>query len=149
MILKILAMSAQLGLGTSWASHLAPRQNNFQDQCSRFNPADAGIANATVTNHAFIAGGTSLNLTGNDICGQTSQAVPVDLCRVSLQISTSNRSGVVAEVWMPQNWNGRIVTTGNGGLAGCGYLKPIHLISTAILSTQSRYRLCIHCLYGE
>ncbi|KAJ4416094.1 hypothetical protein N0V82_006938 [Gnomoniopsis sp. IMI 355080] len=118
MSLKNWATFAQLGLG-AWASHVSPRQDNFQDQCSGFNPADAGIANATVTNHAFIASGTNLSLTGNDVCGQTSQVIPVDLCRVSLQISTSDRSGVVAEVWLPQEWNGRILTTGNGGLAGC------------------------------
>lgn len=118
MPLKTLAVFAQLGLG-ALASDLASRQDNFQNQCSSFNPANAGIANATVTNHAFVASGTNLNLTGNDVCGQTSQTVPVDLCRVSLQISTSNRSGVVAEVWMPEKWNGRLLTTGNGGLAGC------------------------------
>ncbi|KAF3769552.1 hypothetical protein M406DRAFT_58845 [Cryphonectria parasitica EP155] len=87
---------------------------------SQFDPDTAGIANATVTNHAFIGAGTSITLTGNDAsCAQTSQTVPVDLCRVSLQISTSNRSGVVAEVWLPEDWNGRLVTTGNGGLGGC------------------------------
>lgn len=116
--LKNLAIFAQLGFG-ALTSGLASRQENFQNQCSNFNPADAGIANATVTNHAFVASGTNLSLTGNDICGQTSQIVQVDLCRVSLQIATSNRSGVVAEVWMPDKWNGRLLTTGNGGLAGC------------------------------
>lgn len=118
MHLKTLAIFAQLGLGVL-ASDLTSRQASFQNQCSNFNPANAGIANATVTNHAFVASGTDLNLTGNDVCGQTTQSVPVDLCRVSMQISTSNRSGVVAEVWMPEKWNGRLLTTGNGGLAGC------------------------------
>lgn len=113
-------MTAQLGLG-AWASRVVvPRQvGSFEDQCASFAPADAGLANATVTNHEFVAAGTNLTLTGNELCDLATQAVPVDLCRVSLQISTSNRSGVVAEIWMPQEWNGRLVTTGNGGLAGC------------------------------
>lgn len=117
-----LATLLQFCLGTL-ASQLTPTQNSFQDRCSQFDPAAAGIANATVTNHAFVGAGTNLDLTGNDACGQSSQVVPVDLCRVTLQISTTNRSGVVAEVWLPADWNGRLVTTGNGGLAGCKLFK--------------------------
>lgn len=117
-------ISAQLGLSSvCWASTAAPRQvqqaASFQDQCASFAPADAGIANATVTNHAFVAAGTTLQLTGNEACGLLTQPVTADMCRVSLQIATSDRSGVVTEIWLPQEWNGRLVTTGNGGLAGC------------------------------
>lgn len=115
------AVLLHLGLGAiARASQVTSRQASFQDQCSTFDPASAGVANATVTDHAFIPSGSSINLTGNDpACAQTSQVVPVNLCRVALQISTTNRSGVVAEVWLPENWNGRLVTTGNGGLGGC------------------------------
>lgn len=115
------AIVLQLGLGAIvHALRATSRQASFQDQCSNFNPATAGLSNATVTDHAFIAAGSSINLTGNDAaCGQTSQIAAVDLCRVALQISTTNRSGVVAEVWLPEKWNGRLVTTGNGGLGGC------------------------------
>lgn len=89
----------------------------FQDQCAQFQPA---IANATVTNRAFVAAGSTIDLPGTDpSCGQTNQTVTADLCRVSLQIATSARSGVVVEVWLPAQWNGRLVTTGNGGLNGC------------------------------
>lgn len=145
---KNLAIFAQLGLG-AWASEMVPRQGSFQDQCLGFNPANADIANASITNHAFVAAGTSLNLTGNDVCGQTSQTVPVDLCRVSLQIATTNRSGVVAEVWLPQGWNGRLVTAGNGGLAGCQCSTQYESVLKAKLSEQIRYRLCDDCLHGE
>lgn len=94
--------------------------NNFRAQCASLDPAAVGIANATVTNHAFVAAGTTLNLTGNDpSCALASQAVPVDLCRVALEVATSGRSGVLVEVWLPARWSGRLVTTGNGGLGGC------------------------------
>lgn len=97
-----------------------PRQTSFADQCSSFNPADAGVSNATVTNHAFVTAGTSISLPGGDSsCGTASQVVDIDLCRVSLDIATTDRSGVVVEIWMPADWNGRLVTTGNGGLGGC------------------------------
>lgn len=92
----------------------------FQQSCMSFDPASVGITNATVTEHAFIQSGTNLSLPDNDpSCGSNSQIVPVDLCRVAVQISTSERSGVVAEVWLPESWNGRLLTTGNGGLGGC------------------------------
>lgn len=120
----VTAVSAQLWLGALASQPVSPRQaGSFQDQCKSFDPTDAGVANATVTNHDFVAAGTNLTLPGNELCGLSSQTVPVDLCRVSLHIATSNRSGVVAEIWMPLNWNGRLVTTGNGGLSGCQFFE--------------------------
>ena len=98
---------------------------SFQQQCMSFDPASVGIINATVTEHAYIQSGTNLSLPDNDpSCTGKSQVVPVDLCRVALQIATSERSGVVAEIWLPESWNGRLVTTGNGGLGGCELVFP-------------------------
>lgn len=124
-----------LGIELLWhlqqASGLEPRQQrrqqqtSFQDQCANFLTSEqaadsARVSNATVTNHAFVAAGSNISLPGADaLCGLTSQVVDVDLCRVSLEIATSNRSSVLAEIWMPADWNGRLVTTGNGGLGGC------------------------------
>lgn len=97
-----------------------PAPATFQQQCTSFDPASVGIANATVTEHGFVEAGTNLSLPDNDpSCSLKSQVVPVDLCRVALQVETSERSGVVAEIWLPESWNGRLVTTGNGGLGGC------------------------------
>lgn len=112
-----LLVLAIFGLGADCAS--APV--TFQEQCTSFDPTSVGITNATVTEHAFINSGTNLSLPDNDpSCGSNSQVVSVNLCRVALQIATSERSGVVAEIWLPESWNGRLVTTGNGGLGGCG-----------------------------
>lgn len=107
-----------------------PAPTTFQQQCTAFDPASVGIANATVTEHAFIESGTNLSLPDNDAsCGSKSQVVPVDLCRVAVQITTSESSGVVAEIWLPESWNGRLLTTGNGGLGGC---------ESALLACQAR-----------
>lgn len=111
------------------AAGLAPRQTSFEDQCANFDPAAAGVTNATVTNHAFVAAGTNISLPGGDAsCGLYSQVVQVALCRVSLNISTTDRSGVVAEIWMPEEWNGRLVTTGNGGLGGCKFTNVARVL---------------------
>jgi hypothetical protein len=43
-----------------------------------------------------------------------------DLCRIALSIPTSNRSSITFEAWLPRNWTGRFLGTGNGGIDGCG-----------------------------
>jgi feruloyl esterase len=92
----------------------------FQQQCMSFDPASVGITNARVTEHAYVESGTNLSLPDNDpSCNPRSQVVPANICRVALQIGTSESSGIVAEIWLPESWNGRLVTTGNGGLGGC------------------------------
>ncbi len=45
--------------------------------------------------------------------------VPVDICRLGLDVTTSDRPAIVKQVWLPQDWSGRFVTTGNGGVGGC------------------------------
>lgn len=43
----------------------------------------------------------------------------VDVCRVAVNVTTSYRSSSYIEIWLPSDWNGRILSTGDGGLAGC------------------------------
>ena len=68
----------------------------------------------------FVAAGTTLQFPDNDpSCARPNQTVSVDLCRIALNISTSSRSGVIFEGWFPENWAGRFLATGNGGIDGC------------------------------
>jgi feruloyl esterase len=57
----------------------------------------------------------------NETCGwdATPAPLPVNLCRLQLTVPTSKSSEVVMETWLPENWNGRTLSTGNGGLGGC------------------------------
>lgn len=48
-------------------------------------------------------------------------SIPVGVCRLHLRVETTSTSEVHIEVWLPENWTGRLLTTGNGGLAGCTY----------------------------
>jgi len=95
---------------------------DFQTKCSSIIPK-LKIENATVYFSTFIPAGTNLSLPeNNSTCGQTFQLVSVDLCRIALYVSTSKRSGINMEAWLPANWTGRFLSVGNGGLAGCvGY----------------------------
>lgn len=36
-----------------------------------------------------------------------------------MNVTTSNTSHIVLEAWMPSTWNGRFMSTGNGGIGGC------------------------------
>ncbi|KAH7100802.1 tannase and feruloyl esterase-domain-containing protein [Auriculariales sp. MPI-PUGE-AT-0066] len=44
---------------------------------------------------------------------------PQNLCFVSLAINTSSASTTRLTVWLPDNYNGRFLGTGNGGMSGC------------------------------
>jgi len=96
--------------------------DDFQTRCSAIAP-ELSIQNATIYFSEFIAAGTNLTLPENNVtCGQSFQFISVDLCRVSLYVATSNRSGINMEAFLPANWTRRFASVGNGGLQGCvGY----------------------------
>ena len=61
----------------------------------------------------FVTAGTNLSLPDNNAtCAQTFQLVPTDICRVALYVSTSDQSGFNMEAWLPSNWTGRYLSTG-------------------------------------
>ncbi|EKG12473.1 Tannase/feruloyl esterase [Macrophomina phaseolina MS6] len=41
------------------------------------------------------------------------------MCRVALRVPTTNQSEISMEAWLPSNWTGRFLSTGNGGTSGC------------------------------
>ncbi|KAK5136816.1 hypothetical protein LTR08_002112 [Meristemomyces frigidus] len=71
------------------------------------------------------AAGDTITVTGGqaDVACGTTEVAPVDLCRVTLEITTSFASATFMEVWLPNgnstSWNGRTLSTDNGGLSGC------------------------------
>lgn len=98
---------------------------SFEDKCLSFKP-EAHVHNSSLNVLAFVAAGTNLTFPDNDpTCNRTSQIVDLDLCRVALSIPTSNRSSISFELWLPENWSGRFLATGNGGIDGC--LSPVFL----------------------
>lgn len=58
----------------------------------------------------------AINVTG---CAAYSAVAPVDFCRVALNYNTSSTSRVYTEHWLPKDWSGRFLGTGNGGIGGC------------------------------
>jgi feruloyl esterase len=81
------------------------------DQPFTINVAQYLPANATIDYKA-----EGLNETCSDA---VAYPIPIGVCRLNLRVETTERSEVYMEVWLPENWEGRLLTTGNGGLAGC------------------------------
>lgn len=76
----------------------------------------------TVNFAQYIAAGTNISLEQDGAlatCARPSQVVPVGLCRVAMFVKTSEISNITLEAWLPTNWTGRFLSTGNGGLSGC------------------------------
>ncbi|KAF2865748.1 putative feruloyl esterase B-2 [Massariosphaeria phaeospora] len=56
----------------------------------------------------------------NETCADVAApALPASICRLALRIATSDVSETLVETWLPEEWNGRFLATGNSGMAGC------------------------------
>ncbi|KAJ3731771.1 Tannase/feruloyl esterase [Lentinula guzmanii] len=108
-------MSTQISFGEP-LSLFEATCNNFATQVA------SSVANTTIFFADTVPTGTNLTFPDQDpTCASTttSQVVLADMCRVALNVSTSAQSGITMEVWLPRNWTGRFLSTGNGGLGGC------------------------------
>ncbi|EMD58812.1 hypothetical protein COCSADRAFT_203908 [Bipolaris sorokiniana ND90Pr] len=98
---------------------LAAPSSGFHERCRSFDPTYY-VENSTLNVREFVAAGSNLTFPDNVAsCGRASQVVSVDLCRVALEIRTSSTSRITFEMWFPEEWSGRFLATGNGGLDGC------------------------------
>ncbi|KAK6442589.1 hypothetical protein LTR95_001180 [Oleoguttula sp. CCFEE 5521] len=83
-------------------------------------PHAAGVAVSTASGQSSVGCATSFTPT-------------VDVCQVTLGIKTSGTGNVYSEVWLPNNnassWNGRTLTTDNGGVNGC-----VHYVDMAYVT---------------
>jgi hypothetical protein len=98
---------------------LANPIDEFRQRCLCFAP-EQYIHNSTRTVLSYVPANTTLLFPDNDAtCARPNQTVSVDICRIALSIPTSNRSSITFEMWLPRNWTGRFLGTGNGGIDGC------------------------------
>ncbi|KAJ5495920.1 feruloyl esterase B-2 [Penicillium diatomitis] len=103
----------------SVASAALTSQDAFRAHCSQF-AHQIDIPNVKVNMAEFVPGGTNLSLPDNAAsCNAPYQVVSVDVCRVAMAVSTSNSSEITLEAWFPRDYQGRFLSTGNGGLSGC------------------------------
>ncbi|KAF5343274.1 hypothetical protein D9758_016313 [Tetrapyrgos nigripes] len=96
---------------------------NFDSTCSSI-ASKFSIPNATVLSSELVSKGTNLTFSQDPLCvnpqlSPPSLVIPADVCRITLTVQTSDRSGINMETWLPRNWTGRFMSTGNGGNGGC------------------------------
>ncbi|KAH9205856.1 tannase and feruloyl esterase [Leptodontidium sp. 2 PMI_412] len=93
--------------------------SDFSSKCTAL-ASSLSIPHGNVSSSALVTAGSTLQFPNSDpSCTRPSQSVSVDLCRVALTVTTSDRSSISMEAWLPANWKGRFLSTGNGGLGGC------------------------------
>lgn len=135
-LVSLSALSLFVGLGFALPeSHLQTRgqstsasSQSFQAKCeafaSKINGQDKNAFQNDVTLHSvtYVPSGGNISMAttptacANDVI---STASSVEFCRVSLNVTTSSKSQIYMEAWLPGNYTGRFLSTGNGGLGGC------------------------------
>lgn len=137
MQMKILhALFLCVGLGFALPeSYLQTRREStstssqpFQVKCealaSKINAQNKNTFQNDVTVHSvtYIPSGGNISMATTPTACTSDEilsASPVEFCRVSLNVTTSSKSQIYMEAWLPGNYTGRFLSTGNGGLGGC------------------------------
>ncbi|KAI1381288.1 tannase and feruloyl esterase [Hypoxylon crocopeplum] len=93
------------------------------DACTSLG-TQISIPNVTIVAHDYLLNGTTIALPGTvESCGgpDLKANATTNLCRLVLVVATTPSSEVQLEAWLPdaQNWNNRLLATGNGGIGGC------------------------------
>lgn len=97
----------------------ASKTDSFESACDAIKDK-INIENAKVGIVEYVPAGENVTFVGIPaVCSRTPPRPAVDLCRVYMDVSTSESSAVRLEAWLPRDFNGRFLSIGNGGLGGC------------------------------
>jgi feruloyl esterase len=77
------------------------------------------LENTTITDVSYVPAGSQVPTRAGTDCWVTSADVNVPVCRVQFFTNTTDTSSIHAEAWLPDQWYGRFLGVGNGGLNGC------------------------------
>lgn len=114
-------MKTQLPFLLSLSGLATATAGSFATQCSALAKTLAEKTdNTTITATTYVAAGTTLQEPPrHPSCPPLNATLNYSFCRVQLTAHTGPESAVVLEHWLPLNWTGRYMSTGNGGLGGC------------------------------
>ncbi|EAW15424.1 putative feruloyl esterase [Aspergillus fischeri NRRL 181] len=102
---------------------------SFESRCQHFHK-EIHLQNVHVHSTTYVPIGSNISMAYNPpICGGTSSSSisTIEFCQVALNVTTSDKSQFFMEAWLPSNYTGRFLSTGNGGLNGCvGYGDMIY-----------------------
>jgi feruloyl esterase len=107
---NVLTLGSIMAYGLSACQQLASTLNTLP-----------GVA---VLNTTHLSSGATIALPGlvpscANSAGYSAAKATTDLCRAVINVNTSSSSTDRIEAWLPDNWNGRFLATGNGGTGGC------------------------------
>lgn len=92
---------------------------DFATRCADF-ATSLQLPDTKVWFTEHVSPGTKITFSDNhETCRRPEQVVDVELCRVAMSVATSPISNISFEAWLPSNWTGRFLSTGNGGMSGC------------------------------
>jgi feruloyl esterase len=102
---------------------------SFESRCQQFHKK-IHLDNVHVHSTTYVPIGSNISMAYNPpICGERSGSSisTIEFCQVALNVTTSGKSQFFMEAWLPSNYTGRFLSTGNGGLNGCvGYRDMIY-----------------------
>jgi len=149
---KISANSTSAFLtGTATSTKMAPTISAVANSTANFTSSTycSNICNVLKLNTEYattavscqaIPANQAVNLVGGPAtagCGSTTKTSitpEVDVCRITLSITTSGESEAYMEVWLPNNsteaWNGRTLSTDNGGANGCVHYVDMQYVTS-------------------
>lgn len=102
-------------------------KHSFQANCESFK-SKINVPNAVVHSVTYVPAGANISMANvPNVCSSNKdgEASPFEFCRVSLNVTTSTKSQIFMEAWLPSNYSERFLSTGNGGLGGCMFLPVL------------------------
>jgi feruloyl esterase len=98
--------------------------------CNSFSPSNWAVNSLQCVSLAAGSAVDTPNGQANAQCGD-SFTPEVDICKVSMNVQTSGVSSTYMEVWLPNgdDYNGRTMSTDNGGLNGCVHYVDMEYVS--------------------
>ncbi|KAJ5116854.1 hypothetical protein N7456_001202 [Penicillium angulare] len=111
---------AGAGLASIAGAAVTAKQSPFEAKCNAFK-SKIKVANSHIHDVAYIPVGSNITkeYDASTCSDGDSSPTTFDFCRVTLNVTTSAKSQFFMEAWLPSNYSGRFLSTGNGGLGGC------------------------------
>lgn len=111
-------------LANAYAHGNVDKRSSFQAKCESF-AHKIQVADAIIHSVTHVPIGTNISMSNvPSVCASNADdtSSTFEFCRVTLNVTTSPKSQIFMETWLPSNYSGRFLSTGNGGLGGCMFL---------------------------
>jgi hypothetical protein len=111
-----------LGLGI-YVTSASAADRDHKSACTQLAQS-LKLQNTTILSVSYVEANSIVSTAGS--C-QSNATVSSGLCRVYAQVNTSSTSRTKFEMWLPDEYYGRFITVGNGGINGCTSLLQVSI----------------------